>query len=1626
MSTVETSAGLEAIAIIGMAGRFPGARTVEQFWHNLCQGVESVVPLTDDALRTVGVDQKTLKDPNYVKAEGIIEGLDEFDAAFFGYTSREAELTDPQQRLFLECAWEALENAALDPETYGGRIGVYAGASKGGYLFYNLASNRKLIEAVGLYQTLLGNDRDFLTTQASYKLNLTGPSVTVQTSCSTSLVAVHLACQSLLNGENDAALAGGVFIKVPHATGYWYQPGGIHSPDGHCRAFDAHTQGTTMGSGVGLVVLKRLEDAIADGDCIHGLIRGSAINNDGAAKVGYTAPSLSGQANVIAEAMALAGVAPETIAYVEAHGTGTVMGDPIEIAALTQAFRQSSETSATLGKGFCAIGSVKTNIGHLDSAAGVAGLIKATLALKHQQIPPSLNFEQPNPQIDFANSPFYVNTQLTDWPSNGTPRRASVSSLGIGGTNAHVILESAPSLEPASPSRDWQLLLLSAQTSTALATATTNLVAHLKQHPDLNLADVAHTLQRGRQSFNHRRMLVCRDLAEAVAVLATHDPQRLFTQTVAAQSPAIAFLFPGQGTQYAGMGWELYQTEPIFQQHIDHCCELIQPLLGHDLRQILYPDQHEAGSDKPALNAQPQELTLTINQTLYAQSTLFITTYALAQLWMSWGIRPQAMLGHSIGEYVAACLAGVFALEDALKLVAIRGQLMQQQPTGAMLAVYLTAEAIAPWLVEESLSLAAVNGPELCVVSGPTAAIATLEQQLTAKGIESRRLHTSHAFHSAMMEPMLDSYAAQVAQVQLQAPQIPFISNVTGHWITPEAATDPDYWVKHLRQTVRFSTGVANLLQAPNRILLEVGPGKTLGTLARRQPQWRQNPATALVLNSMRPALSRETDQPSDQALLLGALGRLWLAGAAVNWEAFYAHEYRYRLPLPTYPFEHQRYWIEPSADAGALTKPQPSETQPSADRQEVSGWLYVPSWRRTHPLRPPAIATLAAKPKTWLIFLDTCDVSLKIVQQLQQAQHSVITVQVGGQFQVIGASAYQLNPWQPQDYQALVTELSKREQRPRHIVNFWELSPTTTAKLPSIPSPLIAPDNEPPVGGNLGFYSLIFLVQALENQAIKEPLELTMVTSGLWDVTGHEVLYPERATLIGPCRVIPQEYEYITCRHVDVMLSPTAGVLEETAIPLLTKQLLTELTTANADPNANSDPTVAYRGHHRWVQSFASVAADAWNTEPSRLRSEGVYLITGGLGGLGLTLAEHLARSRHAKLILIGRSGLPEQQDWDTWLSRQEEADDVTTQTTHPIKTLRSLAALGAEVLVLQADVTDRKQMQAAFAQAKARFGEINGVFHAAGMAGGGLSQLKTQALAEPVMAPKVKGTSILAEICQDMPLDFLVLFSSLSSILGEFGQVAYCGANAFLDSFAQAQAHQGGPFTVAINWDTWQTVGMAARSQVPKQLEAQRQQILQTGITPKEGMQVLERILRSSTTQVWVSTQDFETHWENWTTASSLATKMAQWAIASPPLKTAQSTHPRPPLEVAYVAPRNDLEKQVADIWQIFLGVEPVGIYDDFLALGGHSLLAVQLMSHLRQEFQVEIPLGRLFEAPTVANLAWAIQQQQENEAEVIAIPKLQRQDTASMPTDLDQLSDAEVEAMLQQALTQTEVQS
>lgn len=1133
-----------SIAVIGMSCRFPGADTPAEFWDNLRKGIDSISRFSMEELAASGADLDAARDPRYIPARAVLANGSSFDAAFFGCSPREAEIMDPQHRVFLECSWEAMEDAGYAPGKTDARVGVFAGAGTNTYLFRNIIGNREISRSVDGFQIFLGNDKDFIPTRVSYKLNLRGPSFAVTTACSSSLVAVHVACQSLLGFQCDMALAGAVSIHSPEKEGYLYQEGGIHSPDGRCRAFDAEAAGTVGGSGCGVVLLKRLEDALADGDTIHAVIRGSAINNDGSGKVGYTAPSVEGQAEVIAEAHAVAGVNPESISYIEAHGTGTVLGDPIEIEALTRAFRRHTNR-----REFCAIGSTKTNIGHLDAAAGMAGLIKTILALKHRALPATLHFKTPNPRIQWTESPFYVNAQLTPWNSSVEPLRAGVSSFGIGGTNAHVVLEEAPTKPSTSSDRPHHLIPLSARTPEALARYAERIATALEDdtHP---LEDVAYTLQMGRSVFPYRAAIVSESAQTASKLL-----RQLKPVTEPVRERPVAFLFPGQGAQQPFMFADLYRTEPVFRETLDRCSRILEPNLGFDLRRIVYPTESSR-----------EEAAATLERTEFAQPAIFAVEYALAALLASLDIRPAAMLGHSLGEYTAACLAGVFSLESALDIVATRGKLMSRLPRGAMLAIPLAPDEIKPWLTD-GIAIAATNGPARSVVSGSHAAIAELNDSLTQQGFSCKLLQTSHAFHSSTMDPILDEFADTMRRAVLQEPRTPYISNLTGTWITPKQATDPEYWTQHLRHTVRFGEGLTSLLSDARVALVQVGPGRELLSMARRQPG----------CGADRPVLS--SDPFAD------LVAQLWAAGVPLNWQGLHAGETCRRASLPTYPFERQRYYVQPGRSIERST--------PTLSNDPLE-WLYTPSWTRS--ILPPSPNHDAGP---WLIFADKHELSDELIACLGQREVTVVTA--GDAFIRTAPGKFTINASTPEHYGRLLAELSSP---PRRIVHLWSAAQGNSLEH--------------------GFYSVFHLMRAIGEKG-SAGVRIDLISRGLYDVTGEEALEPFQATLLAFVRVAPQEYPDLQCRIVDVSLPSSQGLRE------LAGRIVTELDSAAADS------VVALRGRHRWVQSIAPLAVSS--DQPSLLERRKTYLITGGTSGLGLEFAKHLVSTKDANLVLVSRS---------------------------------------------------------------------------------------------------------------------------------------------------------------------------------------------------------------------------------------------------------------------------------------------------------------------------------------------------------------------------------------------------
>ena len=1346
------------IAIVGMAAHLPGAASVAQYWENLRDGICSIRHLSAEELLANGESPARMRHRNYVPAAAILDRFDHFDADFFGLSPKEAAIMDPQHRQFLEVAWEALEDAGHPPEAFKGNVGVYAGCGMGSYFYFNICSNRDLVKTTGMFLLRhTGNDKDFLSTRVSHIFDLRGPSLNIQTACSTSLVALHVACQSLLSGECDMALAGGVTIELPHARGYVFEDGEILSPDGQCHAFDHRAQGTVFGSGAGCVVLRRLKDAVADGDHIWAVVKGSAINNDGSAKAGYLAPSVDGQARAIAEAQAIAGVSAATVGYVECHGTGTYLGDPIEVAALSQAFSETTNQT-----GFCRIGSVKTNIGHLDTAAGVASTIKAALALHHRQLPPSLGYEAPNPAIDFDGSPFRVNDRLSDFPALGAPRRAGVNSLGVGGTNAHAVLEEAPPRAPSGDS-DWpfQLLVLSARSKAALDEASRNLAAHLRAHPEQPLADVAWTLKQGRRAFERRRVLVAESHDEAAQLLDSGDSRRVFTHQHLGDAPEVVFMFPGGGAQYAGMARDLYDTEPVFRDWMDRGLDHLQPKLDYDLRALWLPGPGAQAKASEALKRPSVQLPL-----------IMITEYALAQLWMSWGVTPAALVGHSMGENTAACLAGVMSFHDCISLVHLRGQLFDTIAPGGMLSVPLSEDALRREM-GDGLDMAAVNAPDLCVVSGPQAELDALETRLRAKGIEPQRIQIDIAAHSRMLEPILKRFGDFLRGIRLSAPTLPIISNRSGRVLTAAQATDPEYWVYHLRGTVMFSDCITALKDTPNRVYLEVGPGKALSALAQ---------ANGVPSNQVISSLRHPEQVMADDAYFIGTIGRLWALGVPVDWTPIWGDAVRHRVPLPTYPFQRSRYFIEPGQAQAEPDKAWPERSD------DLATWGWRPHWRpRAAEPEVDVDALDQSTLRTWLVFADGVGLADRTTARLRGAGHRVIEVRAGDAFARTGEDAYVIAPERGrEDYDRLIHDLAAHGHAPSRIAHFWLVTDGETFR----PGSSFFHRNQ-----EQGFYALLFLAQALAEENLPRPIHVTVVTTGGAQVKSEPLRYPEKATVLGPLRVIPRELPGVTCSALDVTLPAKA----RDGLDRLSLQVLEDLL---SDPTS---ATIALRGERRYELGYRPAVLPAG--EIPLAEGAGV-LITGGFGGIGLTIAERLITNHKARIALLTRTPLPPRSDWPSLL-RRDAGSAVATR----IRAVQHLEKLGSKVQVVTGDVCNIDDIRTVRHECEQTFGKVDVLIHAAGVVADAPLLAKTPASVEDVFAPKVHGTQVLEQVFPDGDLSLMVVFASTSTATAPAGQVDYVAANAYLNAFAAARAG-GRTKVIAINWGIWADVGMAAEA--------------------------------------------------------------------------------------------------------------------------------------------------------------------------------------------------------------------
>ncbi|GAA2696465.1 type I polyketide synthase [Nonomuraea recticatena] len=1531
------SPGDNDIAIIGMAGRFPGATDIGTFWRNISTGVESFTRFSDEDLTGAGVDPATFQQPNYVRSRPILDDIRGFDAGFFGYNPREATLADPQQRIFLECVWEALESAGYAAPQGRGSVGVFAGMNISGYLLTRLRAFEMGIDTSAL---MIGNDKDSLATNVSFRLDLNGPSVSVQTFCSTSLVAVHLASESLRRGECDMALAGGVSVRIPDRIGYLWEEGGQESPDGHVRTFDAEGRGSMFGDGAAVVTLKRLSDAVKDRDTVLAVIRASAINNDGAMKFSYLAPSIDGQRRCVSAALARAGVDPADVSYVEAHGTATEVGDPMEVAALTRAF------GATERRQYCVLGSIKPNVGHLDRASGVTGLIKVVQSLRHELIPGTLHYRSPNPEIDFEASPFRVTAEPTPWPRTGDrPRIAGISSLGMGGTNAHAIITEAPqpAERPARPRR-WQILPVSARSAAAAERSCARLAEHLESSAD-DLGDVAYTLQAGRKVFNHRKVVVADSTGRAAALLA--DPAGPLGRTDATVGRQVGFLIAGVGEQYPGMVAGLYAEDPGFRADVDECLAVLGLTEPGQLSDVFTPAERTsdgAGDLARLMGRVGGQAPRSMTEAHLVQPAVFVAEYALARRLMRWGLRPEVMIGYSLGEYVAACLAGVLSLPDALRLVAYRAKLITSQPEGAMLAVSANERRLTAVLGEEGsrdLDVAVRTGSQV-VLAGPVAAVEAAAARLLEAKIGHRRLETTHAFHSRMLAPVAGELTTWIADnITLRPPSMPYLSNVTGAPATEELVTDPGYWARHMCETVEFGAGLDHVLGIPELALAEIGPGQSLGALTRGHPACERGRWPLIVTT-----LPAAGDPQDAGAALATAVAKLWLTGVPVDWTALHDDGAGWapgRVPLPSYPFEHQEYWLEIDESALGGGTPAFDESDPKSiakayPRLPDTRWIHAPLWRETTPRAP-----MPQEAARWLVYTDAGladELAAPLLAHLAATGGEAVLIRPGEAF-ASGPDGIQVRPGSPEDAVAALRELTGRDWAPERIVHLWNA------------------DGDRPVEECLrrGLHTLVAFARACGDLGL-HGWTLDIVTSGAHRVHPGDRVHAASGTLLGPTRLIPVEYPRTRTRLID--LGPGSA----------TRGLLAEL---RAEP---ADQVVALRAGRRWIPDYETLDAAVIEQAPpaARVRQGGVYLVTGGLGGIGLAMAERLAEQYRARLVLLGRTPVPAREEWASILAGGNAAGEVRRR----LEGLRRLEAAGSGVVTVAGDVSRAEDVRRAVDAALEHFGELDGVLHCAGVPAVGLMQFKTVADMERVLAPKVAGTLALAEVLREVPVDFLALFSSTTSATGGgAGQVDYCAANAFLDSFALSDPLPGVTVT-SIDWCEWTwngwTDGLDNYDEGSRQyFEWYRENF---GLTFDQGWQTLLRVLASGEPHVVASTQDFAPM-----VAMSRRSSIESHQATVKKIRDAFGRHPRPELSTAYVEPQSPAEEAIAGVWTEALGMEQVGVHDNFFELGGNSLLGMEIIAEVRKALELSyLPPHILYQAPTIASLAEAAKAGQE----------------------------------------------
>ena len=1537
------------VAVVGLAGRFPGAPNVDVFWNNLVNGIESIREFSEDELIAAGVSPADYLSENYVARGTVVDDAYEFEPEFFGVTRSDAQIVSPQIRLFMKTAWEALEVAGYPVEPADHRIGVFAGCGNPNYL----AAERHVPEAQRL-QRLIGNGADFLATRTAYALGLTGPAIGIQTACSTSLVAVAHAVNAIRSGQCEMAIAGGSSCSWPMGEGYQHGAGLIYSADGHCRTFDNRASGTIFSQASGAILLRPLQDAINAGDTIHAVIKGVGVNNDGARKGGYAAPSIQGQCEVIQAALDDAQVSADQIGLMEAHGTATKIGDPIEVSGLKQAWERDTQE-----KQFCAIGSVKANVGHADAAAGIVGLLKVILSLKHKVIPPLVNYETPNPEIVFPDTPFYVNTEAVQWESDQSTRFAAISSFGMGGTNAHLVVaegqnasvtgacdvepkagDTNEAVEPAvEASSRLQLIPFSARTDDSLQELL-NVWSQSDQPFSANFRDIAFTLQTGRKHFARRAFALTsnkQQLSAAIADSVTENSasevgakedgsnaQRLFFGTNKAIKRKVVFLFTGQGAQYANMARDLYQEEPVFREALD-ACDAELKIVGDGLIAWLFA----ADPDRD------------INQTQHAQVALFSVSYAQAKLWQSWGVSPDAMIGHSIGEYAAAAIAGVISLKDALAIVAKRGQLMQSMSPGSMLAVMHNDRDIDTLLQQsDDLDLAVVNSRSVAVVAGPDDAIDRFAALLDSQDVKSKKLHTSHAFHSKMMEPMLDQFLQAFTDVQLSEAKIPYLSNVSGTWISKTQATDPNYYAQQIRSTVKFAENLETLMASEDDYLfIELGPGSTLTQISKTQFSGGNHAAVATLPSP------KQADADSQQ-FAWQALGRCWTEGLEVDWSRLKPETSARprRVVLPTYCFNEQTYRAE-------------KEHVGVAPDEVASGdWYNVPVWKQDHLAEhftdalagqkqtadPSAPAEqladqLAQQANRWLVLPGSGLTADAIQQVLTESVDSldVISVVAAERYAKLSDNEYEICPDQFEDYQTLLQDV-QAEKTLAGVIHGWTVSDSSAAKQTDNPDDFWIQQQTSTI-------SLAWLSKAIGEVVVERAVTINILTQGVADI--DPAVRPQAANhcFIGAAAVIQKEYRAIHTKVIDLGSNVSTAMTQ----PMLGKLLVSQL----------HEPLLALDRGNWWKQDYDRVALSADTT--ARVENGSTIVCTGGLGGLARNMALQLASQfENLKVVLLARNVLPPEDQWEQILSDPQETQSSELQ--QRIADYRQLKSL-CDVSIIQCDVSESQQLVAALQQCNKRFGKIDLLLHTAGVLKDGVVATKTWEQLKPVLAAKSFAAEVCCQYIRQTPdaIGSLVLFSSIASDIGLFGQFAYSAANNYLDGLCRQMKHDpaGGARVFSVNWPAFRDVGMAVRSQVDLSSDAALQrEIAENSFTVIEGTEALIATVNNPIhPRVVLSKQSFSDRIKIGLEDGRSVTLRLQSEMEASSNGDGSAS----------------VEDQMLGIWRQQFGNDQLTLDEDYFELGGDSLMAVGMIAQVETVFGKMVPISHLINSPTPRKL-------------------------------------------------------